>query len=111
MEETLSEELLAKRIKQARVGARLTQDELAHAVGVDQTWVSRAEDSARITTLQLSRIAHATGRPIDFFLRPEPSQANVMLRADPEAPAATQAAIEWAHGLLEDYQRLRELAK
>lgn len=58
------------RLREARVGAGMTQTQLAHAVGRSQTWVSKCElGERRVDIVELEDIAEALGRPLEWFGR------------------------------------------
>jgi transcriptional regulator with XRE-family HTH domain len=108
----LSEATLGARIKEARLAAGLRQGDLATAVGsVDQTWVSRVESGSSLSTLQLQRIAKLTGRPIEFFLRPDVPAGRPNLRTSDASSPATHQAVAWADRLYENYERLLDLSR
>jgi Zn-dependent peptidase ImmA (M78 family)/transcriptional regulator with XRE-family HTH domain len=64
-----------QRIANARRAARLSQAELAAALGLDRTAVTKLETGERkVDSLELVRLARALGRPMDwFFAEPIPS--------------------------------------
>lgn len=81
MPEALTEEELGRRVRLARADSGLTQQELAEAIGADQSAVSRLEAGRDISTLLLTRIARATGKDVDYFLRSDAmASADVFLR-------------------------------
>lgn len=64
---------LGARIAQARRAAHLSQAEVANALGVDRTVVTKIEAGTRGTSaLELARLARILGRSIDWFLLPSP---------------------------------------
>ncbi|MGC4113161.1 MAG: XRE family transcriptional regulator [Myxococcales bacterium] len=64
---------LGSRLADARKAAGLTQADLAREVGLDRTAVTKIETGARsVDSLELSRIAAALKRPVDWFLFPSP---------------------------------------
>lgn len=104
---TLTVEVLGRRINQARVGASLTQKRLGELIGTDQSAVSRLERGRDIRSLLLAKIAEATGKNLDFFLRPDHSGATAELYRmvegmGPEARQAVGIMVEFA----EDYEFL-----
>jgi transcriptional regulator with XRE-family HTH domain len=74
MKRTVStQEELGTRLADARKAAGVTQAELASQVGLDRTALVKIENgSRRVDSLELSRIAVALKRPIDWFLVPPP---------------------------------------
>lgn len=62
---------LGSRVADARKVAQLSQAELAAAVSLDRTAITKVEAGERkIDSLELSRIAGVLKRPIDWFLTP-----------------------------------------
>ena len=60
---------LGSRLAEARKAVGLTQADLGREVGLDRTAVTKIETGARsVDSLELSRIAAALKRPVDWFL-------------------------------------------
>ena len=60
---------LGMRIKVARTAAKMTQDDLAVAAGIDRTYVSRVERGEHnVTVLTLIRLADVLGVPAGELL-------------------------------------------
>ena len=56
------------RLRQARLLAQLTQEELAERVGRSQTWVSKCElGERRVDIVELEDLAAALSQPLDWF--------------------------------------------
>lgn len=88
---------LGARLAEARKAARLSQAELAAAVDLERTAVTKIEAGERkLDSLELARVARALRRPIDWFVMPslptvvsrrksreaiEESQADVLLES------------------------------
>lgn len=70
----LGQEELGQRIKEAREGADLTQQELADRIGIrqGQTISNYERGVTEVSTKRLRRIAEATSRPITFFVQEPP---------------------------------------
>ena len=69
--EAKKELYLAEKIAKAREKARLSQTELARAIGTTQSVISRIEAGEQNTTVEtLWKIADATGTSLDFTFRP-----------------------------------------
>ncbi len=68
--------LVGGRIKERRKAMQIRQEDLAEALGVDQTTVSRWEDgSIAMSVDDLGRVAHQLKKHITWFLRPrEPEE-------------------------------------
>lgn len=78
--------LIAARIRRARRSANLTLDSLAETAGTSRHHLIRLEKgNHRPRVEMLSRIAEATGRPVDYFLVEEAGEPNPF-------PADRQAA-------------------
>jgi Zn-dependent peptidase ImmA (M78 family)/DNA-binding XRE family transcriptional regulator len=81
---TKSWEELGKRVMSARKQQGLTQVELATAMQVDRTVVTKIEAGQRtVDSLELARLSKVLRRPIGWFVR-EPSPSVVSRRADRE---------------------------
>ncbi len=107
-----TEEELGRRIRLARTESNLTQQKLAAAIGVDQSVVSRLETGRDVSTLMLTRIAKATGKDVDFFLRAEAmAETDVFLRRGDATEPAIREAVEDMRKLIEDSERLERLAR
>ncbi|HEX3765191.1 MAG TPA: XRE family transcriptional regulator [Kofleriaceae bacterium] len=77
-------EELGKRVTLARKQMGLTQVELAEALQVDRTVITKIEGGQRtVDTLELARLSKALRRPIGWFVR-EPPPSVVSRRADRE---------------------------
>lgn len=68
------------RIKQARIGAGLTQKELAEQVGVKQGTISKLEiGTLELKPVLMRLIVEATGYPRAFFYEDEPMMPSPIL--------------------------------
>lgn len=75
-------EEVGRRIAHARTSANLSQTELAAALGIDRTAVSKLEAGSRaLPSLELAHLASALNRPIEWFVSESP-QAVVSRRAE-----------------------------
>lgn len=69
--------LIAARIRRARRQAELTLDRLGEIVGTSRHHLIRLErGDHRPREEMLTRIAEATGKPVDYFLVPEAGEPN-----------------------------------
>ena len=60
---------IGRRIKQARNNKRITQDELAHSIGISDKSISAYESDRIDPPLQiLEKIAETTGQPMSYFI-------------------------------------------
>lgn len=61
--------ILARRIKQAREEAGLSQSRLGEYLGIDQPGISKLESGAtEVGAIRLVRISEVLGRPVTWFL-------------------------------------------
>jgi len=99
---------LGERLAHARKTARLNQADLAAAVELDRTAVTRIESGDRkVDFLELARIAEVLRRPIDWFLSP-PLPAVVSRRQNPDVADESQADV-LLEGLARDVALLTEM--
>ncbi|HEY3445472.1 MAG TPA: XRE family transcriptional regulator [Myxococcales bacterium] len=99
---------LGSRLAEARKASGLTQADLAREVGLDRTAVTKIESGTRsVDSLELSRIAAALQRPVDWFLvLPPPLVASrrAALDVSSERPADVQLEM-----LARDVEQMIEL--
>ncbi len=58
-----------KRLRQARLDASLTQEQVAERLGKPQSFISKSENGERrVDALELEAFASLYGKPIDYFL-------------------------------------------
>jgi transcriptional regulator with XRE-family HTH domain len=63
---------LGKRLKRARLDAKLTQAQAAQLLGVEQSIISRIETAERdVTVAELMALAEVYGKPPSQFLDPD----------------------------------------
>lgn len=61
--------VFVKRLKQARIEAGLTQEDVADKLGCSQSWVSKIElGELRVEAIWLNRLAKLYGKKVEFFL-------------------------------------------
>ena len=107
----LTREVLGRRIAQERKRAGLTQEQLAAALGLERTAVTRIEQGSQgLDTLQLSAIAEALGRPPIAFFEAEDEPLELLLRAPEARRAEVRDWLDWLGEFLRDYEFLRGLA-
>jgi transcriptional regulator with XRE-family HTH domain len=64
---------LGEKIRQARVIANISQEDLAKIVGIGRNSMIETEKGRReVSISELKIIAEATGKPLSFFLEDEP---------------------------------------
>lgn len=99
---------LGARLAEARKAARLSQAELAAAIQLERTAVTKIEAGERkLDSLELARIARVLRRPIDWFVTP-PLPAVVSRRRSREAIEESQADV-LLESLARDVKLLVEL--
>jgi transcriptional regulator with XRE-family HTH domain/Zn-dependent peptidase ImmA (M78 family) len=105
---------IGQRVREARVAARLSQEQLGGAVGLDRTMVAKIEAGNRqIDAVELSRLCAALGVPLDHFFQDRPA---VLSRrgelAEDDASSAGREAYQLEVQLtawLRDVRQLRAL--
>jgi transcriptional regulator with XRE-family HTH domain len=104
------------RVREARVAVGKTQAELAAAIGLDRSMLSKVEaGDRRLDALELFRLADETGLPIQHFLFRPPagvvSHRSAPLSEDTDSDAARQAYLLDARLLswLRDVRQVVEL--
>lgn len=109
----LTRESLGKRIAEERKRAGLTQGQLAVAVGLERTAITRIEQGRQgVDTLQLSAIADALGKPpAAFFESSEEQPLEVLLRAADASDPGVHQHLEWLSTFVRDYEFLLELTE
>ncbi len=76
----ITQEILAERVRIARLAADLTQDELAQALGLPRTAIVQLESGNRaISTLELARIAEQCARSISSFFEEETEESDALV--------------------------------
>lgn len=100
---------VAGRVVEARLLRGLSQEQVAEAVGIDRTAVTKIEAGRRhISSLELVRLAGALDRPLEWFVSPPPAVvvSRRAERTDQRADPAGDLAIE---DLARDVQVLLEI--
>ncbi|WP_460707200.1 helix-turn-helix domain-containing protein [Myceligenerans halotolerans] len=101
---------LGDRIELARVAARKTQAELATALGVDRTAISKITTGTRkVSAIELSTLASFLDRPLPWFVADSPEPLVARRSGVVEDRPATLVAELAAEDLTADVQQLREL--
>lgn len=107
----LTREDIGRRIAAERRQAGVTQEELARALGLERTAVTRIEQGKQgVDSLQLSMIADVLGRPPAAFFEPPPEESMAVLLRAPEARREdVRLQLEWLDAFVRDYEFLRRL--
>jgi len=67
---SITQEELARRLKEAREKARFTQEQVASALGLVRPVIAQIEAGKRkVSSLELAALARLYGRPIHSFLK------------------------------------------
>ncbi|GGK79380.1 transcriptional regulator [Sphaerisporangium melleum] len=83
---------IGERVRESRLAMRLSQEQLAEAIGLDRTMISKIEAGVRrLDALELARLARALDHPVAHFLTPAPA---VMSRRTPLAEDTTTDAAQ-----------------
>ena len=100
---------LRERIVQARNAAGLSQHDLAEAIKLQPTAISKIENGARsVSSTELANIARACGRPLSwFFSEDEQALPMVSLRATGSSTEAL-SDLAWASEFAESYAFLKK---
>ncbi|MBU2604079.1 MAG: XRE family transcriptional regulator [Actinobacteria bacterium] len=79
----ISQGEMGSRVRNARESARVSQADLAAAVGINRSAMTRIESGERaLGALEISLIARVLGRSLDHFLEADIASEDVLLRAD-----------------------------
>jgi transcriptional regulator with XRE-family HTH domain len=101
---------LRQRMVEARKGASLSQQDLARAVNLQTTAISKIENGARdVSSTELAKIAQVCGRPLSWFFSDEEPSAVVSLRSVGTSAEALKD-LAWASEFAETYAFLKTAA-
>lgn len=113
---TLSDSNLGRRLQLARENSRLSQEDVADALGVPRTGVAKMEAGRRtVSSLELAELARLYNRPIAWFVgeetEPEEDVFVALLRLAPEIDEDTSIREEVSRylRLCQEGCRLREM--
>jgi transcriptional regulator with XRE-family HTH domain len=99
---------LRERIVNARKAASLSQQELAHAVNLQPTAVSKIENGARdVSSTELAKIAQVCGRPLSWFFSDEEPSVVLSLRSSGTSAEALKD-LAWASEFADTYAFLKK---
>jgi transcriptional regulator with XRE-family HTH domain/Zn-dependent peptidase ImmA (M78 family) len=86
---------VGERVREARVTAGLSQEDLGALVGLDRTMIAKIEAGRRrVDALELARLASALRTPLDYVLRPQLSalsRRQELLAEDNETEVARES--------------------
>lgn len=113
----LSFALIGRRLKEAREGLGLSQEEAAVALGLPRPAISKIESGRRkISSIELAKLARLYGRPLSFFLEPEEAErretslAYLLRSSSIEIASAERQELAQAYSLYKNYAHLERLA-
>lgn len=99
---------LGRRVRAARVDGGLSQAALSSLLGISQATLSRIETTGRdVSSAVLARIAHHTGKPIEFFFGPGRPSA-LLLSSDQSKSEQVLSTLDDFRQFVEDYDMLLE---
>lgn len=98
---------LGQRIAAARERSGLPVGTLARQVGATADELREAEQTGNLSTMQLERLAGATGQSIEFFLAAADDEpVGALLRAQDASWSSTRSAVDWFEQFIERYEFL-----
>ncbi len=109
----LTREVLGQRIAETRKKVGFSQEQLAVAIGLERTAITRIEKGQQgLDTLQLSAIAEALGcSPLVFLTESSEQPIEVLLRAPDAEREDVRSYLRWIDEFVRDYEFLHDLAK
>jgi len=82
-------------VRRARSQRKLTQENLAQALGVSQQTISMIEQGrARLELARLLKLSRVLNQPVSYFIEPEPSNTTHSLRLSEDEISIFLKAIE-----------------
>lgn len=110
--ESLTNEEIGSRIREARKRAGLSEEAFAEMLGLTQPTVSRIEAGKRtVGAAELVRIAEAVGRPAQAFLEAAPQSRYWFRLAEYVRPGPMKDAVDWAELFVHQVRVLREFTE
>ena len=101
---------IGERLHAARVDSGISQSELARALGVDTSAVSRIESGQRkVDSLELATVSDAVGRPVWWFLEERPKANRLFMREEAIGDESRRHAVTQLEGLVSDLLWLRTI--
>ncbi len=108
----MAREQIARRCRELRDEAGLTQAEVAAKVGVDQSVISRIEaGERRVDSVMLQRLADVFGvSPAAFFAKGEDlGSPSVLLRGGRTLDESSRSGLAWLQQFRDEYLFLRSI--
>ncbi len=83
------------RVREARLAAGMSQEELGARIGLDRTMITKIEaGTRRLDALELSRLASVLAMPISYFLHAPPAVVSRRLPLTDEEPETTRSTFK-----------------
>jgi transcriptional regulator with XRE-family HTH domain/Zn-dependent peptidase ImmA (M78 family) len=106
--------MIGQRVREARLAAKLSQDELGRRIGLDRTMIAKIEaGTRRIDAVELVRLGSCLDLPLDHFLYERPavlSRRAALLEEEATEAGRESFRLEAAlMGWLRDVQQMRGL--
>ena len=107
------ENIVGTRIREEREAARMSQDELAQAIGLsNRSQVHRIETGERrVDSILLRRISEALEVPMDAFFDESRSEALALARQGAARPGGVSRTVKWGLELLSDIKYAEETVR
>ena len=106
--------IIGRRVREARLAARLSQDDLGRRLGLDRTMIAKVEaGTRRLDAVELVRLGDCLGLSLDYFLRERPAvlsrRAGLLEEEATEAGRGSFRMESAVVGWLRDVLQLRTL--
>lgn len=93
------------KLKLLREKKRLSQEELAHQIGVTQTSIGNWEHGKSIKHEYIAKLAQALGVPIEDLLTPNQNNKDIITQQKEDAPIGFEFIIKAPNNFFEDLNR------
>ncbi len=102
---------IGQRVREARLAARLSQDELGRRIGLDRTMIAKIEaGTRRIDAVELVRLGSCLDLPLDHFLHERPAVLSRRTRLlEEEATEAGRESFQLEAALVSWLRDIRQL--
>jgi transcriptional regulator with XRE-family HTH domain len=102
MKEPKSDNILGERVRRARVGKRMSQQQLANAVGIAQESILKIERGRTKRSAYLSQIERVLDLPVDSLVNLAPRRSDGHLVTGIEQPTDLRSCLKLAIQCLEN---------
>lgn len=108
---SISNEELGQRLKELREQSGVTQAELAAALGLGQSAISRLEDGSRaLTARELAAASAALGVSLNQLVAPEDPVSPALLRAGDSNDEAVKESLRVFNDCIDEFRGIEALA-